>query len=248
MTLWTEDPLAVATYDAECVGRLDHGLYLALAAELEASDVVDLGCGTGVLAVDLAHAGCHVVGVDPAAAMIEAARTRPGGELVTWVQGTAADLAEASADLVVLTGHVAQYFVEEEDWAANLRDIRRALRPGGRLAFESRVPDRDWPHRWSPERTRDTYPHPDGGTFTSWVEVVQRVGDDSSFRMTHRGHTLLPDGTNVNHDETLRFRSERELRDSLGVAGFEIESLWGDWDRSMVGSGSDELIFVVRVR
>ncbi|KHK99167.1 hypothetical protein LK09_03945 [Microbacterium mangrovi] len=244
MSLWTEDARAVATYDAECVGRLDHGLYVALASEWAASDVVDLGCGTGVLAVELARSGCPVVGVDPSAVMVDAARTRPDGDLVTWIQGTAAELPADAADLVVMTGHVAQYFVDEGEWESTLRDIRRALRPGGRVAFESRVPERDWQHRWSPELTRGTYPHPDGGTFTSWVEVVSRTGDESSFRMTHRGHTILPDGTRLAHDETLRFRSEAELRASLDAAGFEVESLWGDWSRGPVRPGSDELIFV----
>jgi SAM-dependent methyltransferase len=248
MTLWTEDPRSVATYDAECVGRLDHDLYLALAAEWAASDVVDLGCGTGVLAVELARAGCSVVGVDPAAAMIDAARRRPGGDLVTWMQGTAADLPAAGADLIVMTGHVAQYFVDEQHWASTLRDIHRALRPAGRVAFESRVPERDWRHRWSPERTRATHPHPDGGTFTSWVQVMSWTGDESSFRMTHRGHTVLPDGTRLSHDETLRFRNEGELRASLVSAGFEVESLWGDWGRGPVVPTSDELIFVAGAR
>lgn len=53
-TLWTEDPRTVATYDTECAGRADHDLYLRLADQLGARTVVDLGCGTGVLAVDLA--------------------------------------------------------------------------------------------------------------------------------------------------------------------------------------------------
>jgi SAM-dependent methyltransferase len=245
--LWTEDPRTVATYDVKCLGRLDHDFYLALAAEVEASRVVDLGCGTGVLAVELARAGCHVVGVDPAGAMIDAAQARDGGDLVTWVQGTAADLPTGEADLVLMNGHVAQYFIDESDWATALHEVRRALRPGERVAFESLVPARRWWDRWTPEFTYDTYPHPDGGTFTSWVEIVSRSGDDESFRMTHRGHTVLPDGTHTTHDETLRFRSEGELRDSLAAAGFEIESLWGDWDRSPVEPASDELIFVARV-
>jgi SAM-dependent methyltransferase len=194
----------------------------------------------------LARAGHAVVGVDPAAAMLDVARRRPDGNLVTWIHGTAAHLPAASAGLVIMTGHVAQYFVEENEWLSTLGDIRRALRPGGRVAFESRAPDRDWQHRWTPETTRSTYPHPDGGSFTSWVEVIELSGDPASFRMTHRGHTLLPDGSHIQHDETLRFRSETELRDSLTKAGFEVESLWGDWQRSQPTPSTDELIFVAR--
>ena len=65
--------------------RLDVDLMVQLAAEIEARTVVDLGCGTGQLAVALAERGCHVVGVDPAKAMLDRARGRPGGHLVEWV-------------------------------------------------------------------------------------------------------------------------------------------------------------------
>lgn len=84
--LWTEDPRLAALYDIECAGRWDHDFYLALAAELDAKSVVDIGCGTGVLAVDAAESGRSVLGVDPAGAMLDIARTRPGGERVDWIR------------------------------------------------------------------------------------------------------------------------------------------------------------------
>ena len=247
-SLWTEDPRAVATYDTECAGRHDHDFYLALAAEVRARTVVDLGCGTGVFAVDLARRGFHAVGVDPAAAMLEVARTREDGDLATWIHGTAAALPTGSADLVVMMGHVAQSFVEDEAWATTLAEVHRALADGGHLAFESRQPDRDWPARWTREHTEVTHTHPDGGVFTAWGEIVEVVGTPSSFVETHVGHTDLPDGTHLEHAETLRFRSEDEIRTSLREAGFAVENLWGDWDRSPVTPSSDELIVLARRR
>lgn len=245
-TLWTEDPRAVATYDTECAGREDHDFYLALAARLRARSVVDLGCGTGVFAVDLAQRGFAVIGVDPAAPMLDAARTRAGGDLATWIHGTAADLPTGSADLVVMMGHVAQYFVDDDAWLATLTQAHRALADGGHLAFEVRQPDRDWPARWTREGTEVTYDHPDGGTFTSWGEITEVVGTSASFTETHLGHTDLPDGTHLSHAETLRFRSEGEIRTSLHEAGFAVENLWGGWDHSRLTPSSDELIFLAR--
>jgi 2-polyprenyl-3-methyl-5-hydroxy-6-metoxy-1,4-benzoquinol methylase len=78
-SLWTEDPRLAAVYDTECAGRADHDFYLALADELGARSVVDLGCGKGVFAVDLAQRGHAVVGVDPAGPMLEIARHRSAG-------------------------------------------------------------------------------------------------------------------------------------------------------------------------
>ena len=125
--------------------------------------VLEVGCGTGVLAADLADAGHAVTGIDPAPAMLQIARTRPGGQRVRWLEGTAADLPDDDADLVVMEGHVAQYFLTDTQWAHTLGHIHRTLRPGGHVAFESRNPAaRAW-ERWTREHTEDTYPHPDGG-------------------------------------------------------------------------------------
>lgn len=245
--LWTEDRRLVATYDVECAGRWDLDFYLALAAELGAGDVVDLGCGTGAFCTDLVARGLRAIGVDPAAAMLEAARRRPGAERVTWIHGGAGDVPSDAADLVVMMGHVAQYFVSDEDWAGTLAHCRRMLRPGGHLSFESRDPRaREW-ERWTPELTRTTYPHPDGGTFESWGEVVSLSGSPEAPTETHDGHTVLPGGEHVTSTETLRFRSEAEIRQSIADAGFELVELWGDWQRSPVSDRTRELIVLAEV-
>lgn len=244
--LWTEDPRLAGLYDIECAGRWDHALYLQLASEVGARTVVDVGCGTGVFAVDVAAPGRRVIGVDPAAAMLEIARTRPGGERVEWIHGTAGDVPDGCADLVIMMGHVAQYFVGDEEWSHVLGEIHRMLVPGGHVAFETRNPVVDWPARWTPDLTRATYPHPDGGEFASWVEVVEVTGPPDSFTSTHAGHTLLPGGAHLVAHETLRFRSKEEVLASLHEAEFVIEHLWGDWDRSPSTLASSELIVVAR--
>lgn len=244
--LWTEEPRLVATYDVECAGRRDHDFYLALAAELGAGAVVDLGCGTGMFCTDLVARGLRAIGVDPAAAMLDAARRRPGAERVTWIHGGADDVPSDAADLVVMMGHVAQYFIADDEWAATLSHCRRMLRPGGHLTFETRDPrGREW-ERWTPELTRMTYPHPDGGTFESWGEVVSLSGSPEAPTETHEGHTVLPDGEHVVSTESLRFRSEAEIVRSVADAGLELVELWGDWQRSPVSDGTRELIVLAR--
>lgn len=241
-TPWTEDPRLVGVYDVECAGRWDHDFYLALVRRLGARRVTDLGCGTGVLAVDLAARGHAVTGLDPAGPMLALARTRPGGDRVRWVQGYAETLADGSADLVVMEGHVAQYFLTEADWAQVLRHTHRALSPGGHLAFESRDPRaRAW-EGWTARATRASYPHPDGGTFEAWVEVEQVRQATTDPLVTHRGHTLLPDGTHLSAPETLRFRRQATLAASLEQAGFTVVQTLGDWDGAPVTVSSTELI------
>ena len=71
---------------------------------------MDLGCGTGVLALLLADRGCDVVGVDPAAASLAVARGKPGADRVRWIDGDASSVPDADIgafDLATMTANVA---------------------------------------------------------------------------------------------------------------------------------------------
>lgn len=244
--VWPQNPLLVEVYDVQCAGRWDHDFYLALADELDAGTVIDIGCGTGVFAVDVAARGRRAIGVDPAPVILERARSRPGGDAVEWIEGGLDRVPTATADLAVMMGHVAQYFLDDGEWAATLAEIHRVLAPEGRVTFETRNPAIDWAGRWRRGRTETTYPHPRGGEFTSWVETQEVVGPAHSYRMTHQGNTILPDGRHLQTLETLRFRSPDEVRASLLAGGFEVERTWGDWDRAPFEPDSHELIVLAR--
>src|SRR5207302_1890293 len=147
------DPRLVALYDSENKRGADTDFYVRLAADLAARTIVDLGCGTGLLTRELAGDGRQVIGVDPAPAMLSYARRQPGAERVRWVEGGSSALGTPEADLVVMTGNVAQVFLDDCAWATTLRAIHSALRSGGHLAFKSRNPaDRAW-ERWNREAT-----------------------------------------------------------------------------------------------
>ena len=128
-------------YDPLDPDRSDLDAYGAMVDEFGARRVVDLGCGTGTLACLLAGRGVSVVGVDPAAASLAVARRKPHAEKVRWVHGDAGATAGLAADLVTMTGNVAQVFVTDDDWHTTLRAIRTALRTGGRRGRDLDRPD-----------------------------------------------------------------------------------------------------------
>ncbi|MFI0975664.1 class I SAM-dependent methyltransferase [Streptomyces sp. NPDC021093] len=265
-------PLLVQIYDAESTWGRDDDLFLTLVDEAPAETpggarVLDLGCGTGRLTLALAAAGHTVTGVDPARASLAAARAKPGAERVSWVEGTSSDLSDnppgpdASYDVAVMTAHVAQFFVEDDEWARTLADLRRALVPGGRLVFESRDPaDRRW-ERWNPVDSRHHVTLPDGRTVEVWTEgteVTEFRNGGCTVTFTH--HYAFPppaeqresqhvDRATVPREEllstaTLRFRTETEIRDSLRTAGFTVDRIHGGWRREPVGAGDGEFIVI----
>ncbi len=254
LLLWPEDSRLAAVYDVECAGRWDHDFYLDLAGELSVETVLDLGCGTGVFVADAAKRGMTAVGVDPAKAILDvaAARVAAAGidSTVRLIQGDIADVADpaivGAVDLVIMMGHVAQYFITDEEWSATLRHIKRVLRPGGFVAFETRNPAVAWATEWTEENTRGELDHPDGGRFSSWVQVMDLTGSDDSYVITHHGHTVLPSGEHLVAEEQLRFRSHRQVTQSLAEAGFTVESVWGDWERAPWKPESREIIVLAR--
>jgi ubiquinone/menaquinone biosynthesis C-methylase UbiE len=109
----------------------------ALAALVPGSRVLDLGVGPGVGPVELARAdpARRPVGLDLSAAMLLRARrrARAAGVALPLVRGDALRLPIRDAALDGVTGHSVLYLLP--DAAAALAELRRALRPGGRVAF-----------------------------------------------------------------------------------------------------------------
>jgi SAM-dependent methyltransferase len=235
--LFAESRLA-RLYD-ELVGRRDDlDLYVAVAEELCARSVIDLGCGTGSLACRLALRGLDVVGVDPAEASLEVARTKPGADRVRWVQATAEAFRGAAADLVVMTGNVAQVFLEDAAWLAALAGARRSLCEGGYLVFESRDPQRRAWEDWTRVQTMRDLVTAHEGVVRTWIDVLEVAWPRVSFR--HVFH-FLRDDTRLESISTLRFRDPAEIEASLEGAGFTVADVRGAPDRP-----GRELIFLTR--
>src|SRR5258708_40034257 len=108
------EPKLAEIYDLlDSPDRPDLAPYLAIADEFNAHSVIDLGCGTGVFACRLAALGKEGVGIDPAAASLNVAKHKAYGDRVRWSTGTAAQLEGLHANLVTITGTVAQEFVTD---------------------------------------------------------------------------------------------------------------------------------------
>ena len=236
------DSRLVDLYDIENARGADTDFYVRLAAELDARRVLDLGCGTGLLTRELALDGRQVTGIDPAPAMLVYARRQPDAGRLQWIEGDSGALGTPEADLVVMTGNVAQVFLDDAAWFTTLRDIHASLRPGGYLAFESRNPDdRAW-ERWNRANTYERFDSPHG-PMECWMEL-DTVEDD---RVRFEGYNVFTTtGEVVVASSELRFRSLAEMTGSLIDTGFDVEHVYGDWNRGPFVDTSRFMVFVAR--
>jgi SAM-dependent methyltransferase len=232
-----EHPRLAAIYDALDSDRSDLDVYVAIAAELGAKRVLDIGCGTGTFALLLAERGYEVTGVDPARASLDVARGKPGAERVGWIEGDATHLPPLQVDLATMTGNVAQAISDEAGWQGTLRGAREALRPGGHLVFETRDPEyRAW-EEWNRADSYRVTEIAGGGAVETWVDLLGIKGPLVSFRWTY----VFPDGDVLTSDSTLCFRDREEIEKALVAHGYVVDEARDAPDRP-----GRELVFIAR--
>ena len=149
----------VSAYDALNAFGEDSDFWLREIEKLAPKTIIDLGCGTGLLTIELAKRGYTMIGVEPAEKMLDIARKKSGAEKVRWIEGGYEKFEGLEADMVLMTSHVAQFFLEDKEWNAMLQASCKALKPGGYIMFDSRTPIfppyQTWPTEESPRRIQD---------------------------------------------------------------------------------------------
>lgn len=232
------DAQLVTLYDIDNPGGDDHDFYRALADEIGARTVIDLGCGTGLLTRALATPGRRVIGVDPSVTMLDYARRQSGAELLEWILGDASVIPSViQADLVICTGNAFQH-IAPEALLPTLGAVRRSLRVGGTFCFDTRNPDHGAWESWTRERTeavRDT----DFGVLREWLDIVEF---DSGRRVVFDAHNVFPDGRDRVYTSTLYFRAPDELRKALEHSGFADVDIAGTWTGGPVTASLPSLI------
>ncbi len=233
------DPELASFYDIESSDAVEDEPCRKLAAT--AGSVLDLGCGTGRLTVTLPRADCHVVGVDPAAAMLDVARAKPGGAAVSWIVGDARTIRlERTFDLVLLTGHAFQVFLTVEDQKAVLRTIAAHLTRQGRFIFDSRNRLVEEWREWTRAKSLQTLAHPLHGEVDAWHEVSYAPQTDIA---TYETHYATKDGRRTfSATSQIRFAPLDELANSIAAAGLTVDQWFGDWLGTPYTPASPEII------
>ena len=220
-------------------------------AERAPGPVLELACGTGLLAMPIARRGLAVTGSDISPAMLAHARRKSASEqlAVDWVEADARDIDLGRCfGLVYLTGNAFQAFLQREDQERLLASVARHLQQGGQFAFETRNPsghdlysigeEQAW-FRYVDLRGREV-----GAGGTQRYDALGQIMHWSTVRRWHDGREAREHRTRI----ACRFTWPQELAALMHYNGFRIAEQFGDFQRGTLTAGSESIISVCERR
>jgi SAM-dependent methyltransferase len=198
--------------------------------------IVELGVGTGRIAVPTAVAGVRVIGVDSSAGMLEICRRRAEeasvAELLDLRLGDlAAPPVSERVRLVTCPFRSYLHLPDEAARLAALSAARGLLVPGGRLIFDVFAPLKD-----------DIL-----ATHGRWIEREPEIFERADWDEEAQTLTLSVRGPEGEATMRLAWISARQWRKTLKKAGFEVEHCYGWFDYRPYRGGED-MVFVARRR
>ncbi|MBN1200882.1 MAG: methyltransferase domain-containing protein [Anaerolineae bacterium] len=206
--------------------------------------VLDLACGFGRIANRLALLGHNVTGVEYQAGFLEIARSdarrndllrpQPRG-WVEYVQGDMRTIAyHETFDRAIMMFNSFGYFTDEENLRV-LRNIARALKPGGLLGFD--IANRDGV-------LNDFHPHyvseKDGSL------LINRFSFDVLTGRLRNDRIVIRNGERRDRPFSIRLYSVTEMRGLLAEAGLELGEVYAEWDGSPLMIDSPAMVLVAR--
>jgi SAM-dependent methyltransferase len=202
-------------------------------AGIDRGKVVDLGCGGGDWLARLKAVGYSPFGIDISPAMIRAARRRvPGAELVC---GSFAELELPKCVAVTALGEPLNYLPNRVAFRRVLRNVYRALEPGGVFIFDVRLP-----------ATRQVEPRIVARTGDDWTCVAAIRENPATKRLVRDITTFRRVGKMYRRSEerhTLQLYDKRLIREWLKQLGFRIRTLRGYGNYRL---GPRQVVFVTR--
>jgi SAM-dependent methyltransferase len=196
--------------------------------------VVELGVGTGRIAVPLAADGIHVIGVDSSRGMLDVCARRAalaGVDLDLRVGDLRRPPVEERVPLVICPFRSLLHMQNRDDRLEALGSVRGLLVPGGRFAFDVFAP--------GAQDIRDTHDR--------WLEREPGIFERARWDEEARTLTLTVRGSGAETTMALSWLTPDEWRGLLDEAGFEIEACYGWFDRTPYAGGEDT-VWIVRVR
>lgn len=204
-------------------------------AELAGSGrVLELGIGSGLLALPLAARGIEVHGIDLSPAMVARLRAKPGGEAIPVTLGNFADVAVAGEFSLIFVAYNSFFALQTQDEQVRcFQNVAAHLAAGGAFVLEAFVPQSD--------------------NFTGGLKVTavtdERIGlkvseHDPVRQRLKSQHVVIRNQEIRLYPVEIRYAWPAELDLMARIAGLRLRHRWSDWNRGEIGPDSARHISV----
>mgnify|MGYP004492061265 CR=1 FL=1 len=219
-------------YDAMMAGLPDPTDCVDRLAELAGpGPALELGIGTGRVALPLAARGVQVHGIDASAAMVERLRAKPGGDRIAVTLGDFADVpVEGRYPLLYVVFNTFFALLTQDDQLRCFAAVGRRLAPGGAFVLQGFVPDLGLYHGGQSVRTTHL------GVDQARLDLARH--DPVAQRVDFQ-HVVLAEGGVRLHPGALRYAWPSELDLMARLAGLRLRERWGGWRRERFDADSD---------
>lgn len=224
----------------------DVDFYAALAVE-SGGPVLELGCGTGRVLLEIARRGIACAGADSSEAMLRVLREKPGAEKLELQCAPMQqfDFGRRRFGFVFSAFRAFQHLYDIEEQLACLACVRRQLAPGGRFAFDVFCPRLERTALRSEPEREDLRFQEGADTIVRFVKVerdlpAQLMQLHMRFERRRHGETVSSETEHIN----MRWFHRYELEHLMFRAGFSHVEIHGDFDRSPVGPESPAYVVV----
>jgi SAM-dependent methyltransferase len=212
-------------YDRLYAGRASHTeLAVEFLAKLAAGGpVLELGIGTGRVALPLAARGVAVHGIDASEAMVAKLRAKPGGSAIPVTMGNFAEVqVDATFSLVFVVFNTFFGLLSQEEQVRCFGNVAAHLQPGGAFLIEAFVPD---PARFDRGQRTQTV-----RVEVNEVELDAARHDPLTQRVTSHHVVLTEQGVRL-YPVQIRYAWPSELDLMARLAGLRPRERWGGWQR-----------------
>ncbi|HYL58282.1 MAG TPA: class I SAM-dependent methyltransferase [Candidatus Acidoferrales bacterium] len=198
--------------------------------------VLELGIGTGRVAIPLAARGVKVYGIDASPKMVEKMRAKPGGDAIRVEFGNFADVKIGGKFSLIFVVFNTLFMLEDQ--ATQLRcfaQVAKHLTPDGAFVIEAFVPD----HSLFDRGQRLAVSH----IGDDFVKLDASIHDRAA-QTTNSAHVVVGEsGTRV-YPIKIRYAFPAELDLMARMAGMRLRDRWGGWRREPFGASSEHHVSV----
>ena len=211
----------------------------ALAELAQNGKALELGIGTGRIALPLSERNVEVYGIDAAPSMISRLRSKPGADRITVTQGSFADVSvEGEFALVYVVFNTFFALSSQDEQVRCFRNVAARLTRGGCFVIEAFVPDLTrFDHgqaNWATKVTEDV------------VELDVGRHDQATQRVTSQ-KVVITDGNVRLYPVQIRYAWPSELDLMAQLAGMRLRERWSSWKREPFTSESGKHISIYQL-